>query len=77
MFTYTQFMMFGKPLTSDIGAERMARTRMGAASETWCEYFFEAKDHDLNQLKANGINIGDLLMLKREDNAPDAKPHPG
>ena len=41
----------GKPMTPDIKAEQVIGTKMGAASGTWCEYFFEAKDSEMNDFE--------------------------
>jgi hypothetical protein len=66
----------GKPMTSSFQPERLTRTNMGTVSQTWCDYFHEAKERDLDELRAKDINIGNFLIWKYRDGSQYQKPLP-
>ena len=40
----------------------MTPTKMGAISQTWCDYFYEARDSALERMKDNGLKVGNFLV---------------
>ena len=54
--------MWESPMTPSIQPEHMVPQRMGGVSRTWCDYFYEAREDDLQDMNNSGMKIGNFLV---------------